>query len=67
MHQIMHALALRPQGEFCTDRVIHACLMFVALSMELSHTYKMLKPHLDFLLFQVVFPILCLSNADIEV
>ena len=64
---MMNTLALRPRGEFCTDRVVHACLMFVGAATELSHTYKLLKPHLDFLLFQAVFPELCLSEEDAEV
>ncbi|CAM9939847.1 unnamed protein product, partial [Choristocarpus tenellus] len=66
LEQVMNTLALRPRGEYCTDRVVHACLSFVTSAMELSHTYKLLKPHLDFLLFEVVFPVLCLSNKDIE-
>lgn len=64
---MMNTLALRPSGEFCTDRVVHACLMFVGAATELSHTYKLLKPHLDFLLFQAVFPELCLSEEDVQV
>lgn len=63
----MNTLAMRSRGEYCTDRVVHACLVFVGPATELSHTYKLLKPHLDFLLFQAVFPELCLSKKDIEV
>ncbi|CAN0505504.1 unnamed protein product [Ectocarpus sp. 12 AP-2014] len=61
----MNTLAMRSRGEYCTDRVVHACLVFVGPATELSHTYKLLKPHLDFLLFQAVFPELCLSKKDI--
>ncbi|CAN0528446.1 unnamed protein product, partial [Ectocarpus sp. 8 AP-2014] len=62
----MNTLAMRSRGEYCTDRVVHACLVFVGPATELAHTYKLLKPHLDFLLFQAVFPELCLSKKDIE-
>lgn len=65
--QVMNTLALRARGEYCTNRVVHACLVFVGPATELSHTYKLLKPHLDFLLFQAVFPELCLSKSDVEV
>ncbi|CAM9943138.1 unnamed protein product, partial [Ectocarpus fasciculatus] len=66
LEQVMNTLAMRSRGEYCTDRVVHACLVFVGPATELSHTYKLLKPHLDFLLFQAVFPELCLSKKDIE-
>lgn len=63
---VCETLNLRVQGKFCTDRVVHLCLTFVDLAVELAPTYKMLKPHLDFLLFQVCFPTVCLSSEDIE-
>lgn len=63
----MNTLAMRPRGEYCTDRVIHACLVFAGAATELAHTYKLLKPHLDFLLFQAVFPELRLSDSEIQV
>jgi hypothetical protein len=64
---VCEALNLRPTGQFCTDRVVHLCLTFVDLAVELSSTYKLLKPHLDFLLYQVCFPTMCLTPEDISV
>mmetsp|Transcript_31253 Transcript_31253/g.65192 ORF Transcript_31253/g.65192 Transcript_31253/m.65192 type:complete len:856 (+) Transcript_31253:3-2570(+) len=63
---VFETLNLRPTGQFCTDRVVHLCLTFVTSAVELSATYKLLKPHLDFLLYQVCFPVLCLSQSDVE-
>lgn len=63
---VFETLNLRPTGQFCTDRVVHLCLTFVGLAVELSSTYKLLKPHLDFLLFQVCFPTMCLNREDVE-
>lgn len=63
---VCETLNLRPSGRFCTDRVIHLCLTFVDLAVELASTYKMLKPHLDFLLYQVCFPTMCLNAEDID-
>ncbi|OEU08820.1 ARM repeat-containing protein, partial [Fragilariopsis cylindrus CCMP1102] len=54
-------------GQFCTDRVVHLCLTYVDLAVELSSTYKLLKPHLDFLLYQVCFPTMCLTEEDVDV
>jgi len=63
---VMNTLSLRPSGRFCTDRVVQLALCFLNSAIELSNTYKMIKPHLDFLLFQVVFPALCFKDEDLE-
>jgi hypothetical protein len=44
--QVMRMLALRPSGQYCTDRVVHSCVSFVNSAIELSNLYKLLKPHL---------------------
>jgi hypothetical protein len=63
---ICETLNLRPSGQFCTDRLVHLCLNFVDLAVELAPTYKLLKPHMDFLLYKVCFPCMCLTQDDIE-
>lgn len=63
---VCETLNLRPSGQFCTDRVVHYCLNFVDLAVELAPTYKLLKPHMDFLLYKVCFPAMCLTNEDID-
>lgn len=63
---VCETLSLRGTGQFCTDRVVHLCLTFIDLAIELAPTYKMLKPHLDFLLYQVCFPVICLTADDID-
>ncbi len=63
---VCETLGLRPSGQFCTDRVVHYCLSFVDLAVELAPTYKLLKPHMDFLLYKVCFPAMCLSDDDVE-
>lgn len=66
MQPIFELLNLRPSGQFCTDRVLHLCLSFLNLAVELAPTYKVLKPHLDFLLFKVCFPTCCLTPEYVE-
>ena len=63
---VCETLNLRASGQFCTDRVVHLCLTFVDLAIDLAPTYKMLKPHMDFLLYKVCFPTMCLTPEDIE-
>ena len=63
---VCETLSLRPSGQFCTDRVVHLCLNFVDLAVQLAPTYQLLKPHMDFLLYKVCFPAMCLTEEDIE-
>ncbi len=63
---VCETLNLRPSGQFCTDRVVHLCLTYVDLAVELATTYKLLKPYLDFLMYQVCFPTMCLTPDDID-
>jgi hypothetical protein len=62
--EVMRLLARRAEGQYCTDIVVHACLQFVNNAIELSNTYKLLKPHLDLILVQIVFPVMCISEED---
>lgn len=66
LKSVCETLNLRPSGQFCTDRVVHLCLTYVDLAVELAPTYKLLKPHLNFLLYEVCFPTLCLTQSDVE-
>jgi hypothetical protein len=52
---------------FCTDRVVHFSLSFIDLAIELAPIYKLLKPHLDFLMYHVCFPTICLNADDLDV
>eukprot|EP00548_Thalassiothrix_antarctica_P003614 CAMPEP_0194146922 /NCGR_PEP_ID=MMETSP0152-20130528/22408_1 /TAXON_ID=1049557 /ORGANISM="Thalassiothrix antarctica, Strain L6-D1" /LENGTH=1062 /DNA_ID=CAMNT_0038847579 /DNA_START=36 /DNA_END=3224 /DNA_ORIENTATION=- len=65
LQPVCETLNLRPSGQFCTDRVVHLCLTYVDLAIDLAPTYKMLKPHMDFLLYKVCFPTMCLTPEDI--
>jgi importin-7 len=62
---VMNTLALKTQEKFVTDEVHRYCLAYLASAVELSVTYKAVKPHLDFVLFQVIFPTLCLSAEEV--
>jgi len=59
-------LALRSQGRWCSDRVVHLALQFVNTAAEQSETYKQLKPHLGFILEHAIFRTLCLTPAELE-
>ncbi len=63
---VCELLALRSRGEYCTDRVVLTCLNYITTAVEQSHTYKLLKPHIPFLLYTVCFPVICLTPADVK-
>ena len=65
LEPVLGALALRPRGQFCTDRVTHLSLVFVESAVQLGSTYTLLKPHVPTLLQEVVFPLLCISDSDV--
>lgn len=52
-------------GQYLTDDVYRNAITFISNSCEMSPTYKVIKPSLDILLFQVIFPTLCLNNEEI--
>ncbi len=63
---VLETLALRKSGCFCPDRVVQLSLVFIQNAIEPSMTYKLIKPHLPFLLFEVVHPVLCLTQKDLD-
>ncbi|GMH72752.1 hypothetical protein TrST_g12124 [Triparma strigata] len=66
LEAVCGTLALRSQNEFCSDRVMMLCLSFLDTAIEQKATYKLLKPHLDFLLYNVCYNVLKLKQSDIE-
>ena len=63
---VMNTLALRSNGSFVTDIVFRNCIAYTSAASEMSPSYKAMKPHLEFILFKVVFPSLCLTDNEVE-
>ncbi|OQR93002.1 hypothetical protein ACHHYP_03028 [Achlya hypogyna] len=64
---VLETLALRPQGAFCPDRVVQLCLVYLQEAIISGASYQQLLPHLDFVLFKVLHPVMCLTPADLAV
>lgn len=62
---VLQNLEHHARGGYLTEHVHRGCISFLANSAEMSPTYKVLKPHLEFLLFHVIFPTLCLPQEDV--
>nr|CCA27015.1 conserved hypothetical protein [Albugo laibachii Nc14] len=63
---VLETLAIRKNGMYCTDRVIQLCLIFLQEAVDSSVAYKLVKPHLGFIIFEVIHPILCLNQKDLQ-
>jgi hypothetical protein len=62
----MNNLMMKAQGSYITDDVHRCCLTYLVNCSEMSPSYKVMKPHLELILFQIVFPALCITKEDIE-
>jgi hypothetical protein len=66
LNSVMDVLSWRQRGRFCTDRVLQVCFCFINTAVEIGSTFKLLKPHLNFLLVDVMFPVLCWNDQDAQ-
>ena len=66
LQAIMGALSLRKEGKFCSNRVVQIGMGYVASAIELSKTYKLIKPHLRLLICDIIFPVLYFNDADAQ-
>ncbi|MCO5568289.1 hypothetical protein L7F22_021988 [Adiantum nelumboides] len=60
----LRMLSIVQQGGYLPDRIINLLLQYVSTSISKSATYQLLKPHLDVLLFEIIFPLMCFNDAD---
>ncbi|XP_010525660.1 PREDICTED: importin beta-like SAD2 homolog isoform X2 [Tarenaya hassleriana] len=51
-------------GGYLPDRVINLILQYLSNSISKSSMYNLLQPHLDVLLFEIVFPLMCFNDND---
>lgn len=67
MQAVMTVLAQHhTEGMFVTEAVHFSCLTYLSSAAEMSPTYKVIKPHLDFVLGQIIFPVLCINVDEIR-
>jgi hypothetical protein len=63
---VMNALTLRPTGKYITNEVHIMCMNYLTSCIEMSPPYKAIKHHLDFIIFQVIFPTLAMSEEELS-
>lgn len=52
------------QGGWLSPRVTNSTVQYLTHAVQLSRTYKMIKPHLQALLVNAIFPLCCFDDAD---
>ncbi|PRP84900.1 hypothetical protein PROFUN_07554 [Planoprotostelium fungivorum] len=62
----MRILFSMKNGNYLPSRIQYSCLSFVNHAVRNQVMYPMLKPHVDALFKEVLFPLVCFSNADME-
>jgi len=66
LEAFLKVLQARSKGEPITDWVLQLTYNFIDSAVTHSALYKLMKPHLHFILLENVFQTLCLSQADLE-
>ncbi len=54
------------EGQYMSPRVINLAMQYLTHAVDLKPSYKLLKPHIDPLWQQVVFPLMCFTEEDAE-
>ena len=54
------------ENAFVPDRVTNLALQYLTTAVSSAATYKQLKPRMEFVLFSVVFPLICHGAEDQE-
>lgn len=64
---MLEVLSSRTKGQQLSKRVAHLALDFIEEAIETASLWAIIRPHVDTLLTQVVFPYLCFLEADEDV
>lgn len=66
LRSVFQVLYSKSNGVFVTEDVHRGCITFISNCCEMSGPFKIIKPQMDFLLFDVIFPTLLLTPKEIE-
>mmetsp|Transcript_14605 Transcript_14605/g.29784 ORF Transcript_14605/g.29784 Transcript_14605/m.29784 type:complete len:1073 (-) Transcript_14605:34-3252(-) len=66
MGPVCETLAVRVRGGYVSPRVVMLCLSYLDTAIEQKSTWTALKPHLNFVVFDVCFDVVKLEDEDVE-
>lgn len=59
-------LAAYSRGCFVSPRVRQLCFTYIDTAVEIGSLYKLMRPHLDFVLFEASLPAMCATYEDLQ-
>jgi len=59
-------LAASTRGCYVSPRVRQLCFTYVDTAVEIGALYKLMRPHLDFIMFEACLPTMCATYGDVE-
>jgi len=62
----MGLLAAHGRGAFVSARVRQLAFTYLDSAVEIGALYKLVRPHLDFVLFDATLPALCATERDVD-
>ena len=66
LQSYMQLLSVIPAGGYLPDRIVNLSLQYLTTALGSANTYKVMKPQMDGLLFQIIFPLMCFNASDAE-
>ncbi|EKX42012.1 hypothetical protein GUITHDRAFT_141490 [Guillardia theta CCMP2712] len=66
MNLILQFLSGKASNAFLPERAVVECFNYLSTAVSLAIVWQELKPHVEFLVTQVIFPILCFDETDAE-
>lgn len=66
LEAVQFMLVAKAQGQWLPPRVVNLLLQFMTCTVSRSDTYKLVKPNVNMMLINVVFPILCFDDDDAQ-
>ena len=66
LQSIMNMLAGLQQGQYISQRCTNLALQYLTHALPNKKTYGLMKPHLQELMFNILFPLACFSDEDAE-
>mmetsp|Transcript_5295 Transcript_5295/g.7439 ORF Transcript_5295/g.7439 Transcript_5295/m.7439 type:complete len:1038 (+) Transcript_5295:129-3242(+) len=66
LEAFVNLLGQKKGGSYLSDRVVHSAIGFLDSALRNPNMYRMLKPHLDNMFREIIFPVICFNAKDQE-
>jgi hypothetical protein len=64
MQRILQLLEHHRCGQWLSPRVIHQAFSYIATGVSVASSWKVIKPHMQTLLQEIIFPLMCHTDED---